>query len=312
MGDSCKACWAEPRFRLFSGAADTVRVASGRTTKGQGMDRETNESRTRCCAEAGSPRTARCTPHGRRGVFLKAGLACIFASSAFAAAFGLIGDPVASAAEFSLADRVSAAAAASEAVRTVGSASATVEVPSLLQNPELPTGCESVALTDVLLFYGFDLEKTDIADWWLPTSSTDFVFSFLGDPRDAASHACLAPCIAQTANSYLSDCGSVLSASDTTGWTFSEVLAKVESGCPVIVWATVDLKDPGDEPYLTQWENGRLYGLYANNHCMVVCGFDTEASTVTVCDPLEGIVDYDMGLLAERFAELGSQAVVIE
>lgn len=285
------------------------------------MDRETNESRTyrRVGNDfvghrlPGAQHGARRTPHRPRWALLKAGIACALASAAaFAAVFGPARDPVADAAELSLADRVSAAAAASEAAQSVGSASASVPVPSLLQNPELPTGCESVALTDVLLYYGFDLEKTDIADDWLPTSSTDFVRSFLGSPRDAASHACLAPCIVQTANAYLAECGSSLAASDMTGWTFSEVLAKVESGCPVIVWATVDLKDPGDEPYLTQWENGRLYGLYANNHCMVVCGFDTGMSTVTVCDPLEGIVDYDMGLLAERFAELGSQAVVIE
>ena len=214
--------------------------------------------------------------------------------------------------EASLSDRLSAARAADEILETVSAKSASLDVVSLLQNPELPTGCESVALTDVLLYYGFELEKTTIADEWLPVSSTDFVTAFLGDPHDAASHACLAPCIVATANGYLSAQGSSLVASDVTGSAFAEVLDSVAEGSPVIVWATVDLKDPGDEPYLTQWENDRLYGLYANNHCMVVCGYNSEASTVTVCDPLEGIVDYDMGLLAERFAELGSQAVVIE
>lgn len=231
---------------------------------------------------------------------------------AFFCVFGLLGDLAANAAEdISVADRVSAAEAAVEVSRAVGQSAVSLSVPALLQNPELPTGCESVALTDLLLFYGFDLEKTTIADYWLPTSSTDFVYAFLGDPHDASSHACLAPCIVQTANEYLSAQGSQLAAYELTGASFSEVLANVEEGYPVIIWATVDLKDPGDEPYLTQWANDRLYGLFANNHCMVVSGYDAGASTVTVSDPLEGTVDYDMGLLAQRFVELGSQAVLI-
>lgn len=36
---------------------------------------------------------------------------------------------------------------------------ASLEVPALAQNPELPTGCESVALTSALLSLGFNLEK---------------------------------------------------------------------------------------------------------------------------------------------------------
>ncbi len=39
-----------------------------------------------------------------------------------------------------------------------------VDVPCYLQYPELPTGCESVALTNLLNYYGFGLGKTIIAD----------------------------------------------------------------------------------------------------------------------------------------------------
>ena len=42
-----------------------------------------------------------------------------------------------------------------------------IEMENILQNPELPTGCESVALTMVLKYLGFDLEKTTIADDYL-------------------------------------------------------------------------------------------------------------------------------------------------
>ncbi|MEG0375492.1 MAG: C39 family peptidase, partial [Raoultibacter sp.] len=75
-----------------------------------------------------------------------------------------------------------------EVAEAVGSAAVSLEVTSLYQNPELPTGCESVALTDLLLFWGFDLDKTTIADSWLPTSDFDFVYSFLGSPYDTAGN----------------------------------------------------------------------------------------------------------------------------
>ena len=42
---------------------------------------------------------------------------------------------------------------------------AQLDVEELLQYPELPTGCESVALTAVLRYHGFDLEKTSLRDF---------------------------------------------------------------------------------------------------------------------------------------------------
>ena len=42
-----------------------------------------------------------------------------------------------------------------------------LDTEELFQNPELPTGCESVALTAALQYLKFDLEKTDIAENYL-------------------------------------------------------------------------------------------------------------------------------------------------
>ncbi|MFR7670840.1 MAG: C39 family peptidase [Collinsella sp.] len=47
-----------------------------------------------------------------------------------------------------------------------------VDVPCYSQYPELPTGCESVALTNLLNYYGFGLGKTIIADYYLPKEAT--------------------------------------------------------------------------------------------------------------------------------------------
>ena len=40
---------------------------------------------------------------------------------------------------------------------------------TVLQNPELPTGCEITALTQTLNFYGFDIDKVNLCDTFMPT-----------------------------------------------------------------------------------------------------------------------------------------------
>lgn len=186
-----------------------------------------------------------------------------------------------------------------------------LEVPAVQQYPELPTGCESVALTNALLSLGFNLEKTTIADEWLPLSDTTFVTAFLGDPHTADGNSCMAPAITQTASAYLAAQGSSLEATDITGSSIEELLAEVSAGNPVIAWCTIDLADPGTA-YQVERGDGRAYRLYANSHCVVVSGYDLDEGVIEVSDSLAGQVSYDLQLFASRYYELGAQAVVIK
>ena len=110
--------------------------------------------------------------------------------------------------------------------------SASLEVPALAQNPELPTGCESVALTNALLSLGFNLGKTDIADNWLPLSEDDFVTAFMGDPHSTDGHSCMAPAIVRTADAYLAAQGSSLEATDITGSSLDQSTRSSGRGNP--------------------------------------------------------------------------------
>ncbi|WP_232050861.1 C39 family peptidase [Arabiibacter massiliensis] len=184
------------------------------------------------------------------------------------------------------------------------------DVPSLSQYPELPTGCESVALTNALLALGFDLGKTEIAEAWLPQSDSDFVTAFLGDPHSVDGHSCMAPAIVRTAEAYLAAHGSNLEVEDLTGSSFKALLGEVAAGNPVVAWCTIGLEEPG-EAYRIASDGDRTYRLYVNSHCVVVHGYDLEAGIVLVSDSLAGQVSYDLEAFVTRYYQIGAQAVAI-
>jgi len=84
-----------------------------------------------------------------------------------------------------------------------------LQVPCYMQSPQLPTGCESVALTNALRYWGFKLEKTTIANKWLPYGGNG-VYNFIGNPHNSSGWIICAPGIANTARRYLKSKGSDL------------------------------------------------------------------------------------------------------
>lgn len=187
---------------------------------------------------------------------------------------------------------------------------ASFDAPAQQQYPELPTGCESVALTNALMSQGFNLSKTEVADQWLPRSSDDFVYAFMGDPHQEDGHSCMAPGVTLGANAFLNAQRSNLQAVDLTGSTFGAVLDEVAQQHPVIAWCTIGLEEPG-ECYRTKQAGGRTYRLLTNSHCVVIHGYDLDAGTVLASDSLNGQVTYPLETLAARYYALGAQAVVI-
>ncbi len=194
------------------------------------------------------------------------------------------------------------------------------EVKTVLQNPELPHGCEVTGLTALLSYYGISVDKCELADKWLPKGAwgqTDFREAFVGNPRKrVASAGCFAPVIANTANRYLAE-GNLsvklgarngLTAISKEGVSFEELLTMVQEA-PVLAWTTMDLQTP----YIAQvWEvDGEE--LYWQNleHCVVLTGYDTEKGVLYGTDPLYGPCEYDIKLFSIRFQTMFSQVVQI-
>lgn len=188
---------------------------------------------------------------------------------------------------------------------------ASLETEEMLQYPELPTGCESVALTILLKYYGFEnIDKTTIVDDYL-TYSANFMEGFCGDPYIENGGGCYAPVIARAAQDFLDAQDSPLTARDITGSSREEIYRLVSEDKPVLIWTTMYLTDVEPSGIYNGY-NGQEYEWEFNEHCVVLNGYDLWAGTVDVTDPLEGKVTRDAERFWEIYEEMGRMAVVIE
>ena len=186
-----------------------------------------------------------------------------------------------------------------------------LNVPCFLQYPELPTGCEAVALTNALMYKGFRLSKTELADKWISRSTSDFVMHFWGNPHSVKGNSIAAPGLMAAANKYLQAKGSKLHAYDVSGKSLDNLFSYVSNGNPVIVWSTINQQRIG-LCYGTQWYNGKKYSVYTNSHTIVLRGFDLVNNKVYLSDSISGYVTCDASWFAMTYTARGSQAIVIK
>lgn len=197
-----------------------------------------------------------------------------------------------------------------------------IDMENILQNPELPVGCEITSLTILLRYYGFDAEKTDLARNYLPTSwgnpvtkdgklyKDSFFDYFIGDPF-SRGYGCFSPAIEKAANKYISAHGGGYTVKNISGCHPDTLYEYIIAGTPVLCWATDGMIEP--EYYETWYDNatGQQLDWYLNEHCFVLAGFNIANSTVTLNDPMKGIIDYNIDKFEVRFKQMYSQAIVI-
>lgn len=184
---------------------------------------------------------------------------------------------------------------------------------TVMQNPELPTGCEITALAQTLNFYGFDIDKTDLCDMFMPTDFNGYYTMdqvYLGDPRSTYGCGCNAPVIIMAASYYFTWIGSDWYAVDLTKMSLQEVFYQIDQGRPVIVWSTIDQRETHAE---FQFRLGCGEDFYFNyyQHCLTVYGYDYSSGTVYAADPLEGNVQYEMNRFERIYENMGNQAVIL-
>lgn len=200
--------------------------------------------------------------------------------------------------------KVSDKAAHSKATKKV------IKMKNIRQNPQLPTGCESVALTMVLKHYGFKLSKTTIAASYLPKSGSNFVTAFAGNPFSSSGAGIYAPGLKNTANRFFKAKKSKRTAIDVSGMSLENLYPYIDDGTPVIVWNSMYMWNPvAVSSYYTL---GKHWSFFRYEHCVVLCGYDKKNQKVLINDPLSGLVWRKKSSFERIYNKLGKMAIVIK
>lgn len=197
-----------------------------------------------------------------------------------------------------------------------------IYVENIMQYPELPTGCETTALTILLNHLGYEVDKLTIARNYLPKLDfywendiyygADFRTTFAGNPENEYSYGCYAPCIVTAANSYLSSVGTGVSAHNISGTSFDSLLKDyIDNDSPVLIWITSN--DLHETALTSIWTTpaGETVQWVAYEHCVVLTGYDYENGIIFVSDPLVGNTSYDITKIRQRYIDMGQQSVWI-
>lgn len=188
----------------------------------------------------------------------------------------------------------------SDGVETTAGYKLNVEL--IYQSPELPQGCEITALTAAMNFMGYEVDKCDMADIYLPKSKTlsaDPNELYLRNPRTNGFY-CFAPVLVKTIERYNMANKTDIYVEDLTGSEASSLYSYIDEGIPVVVWGTLRW----NHPY--KYDNG----LYGNLHCMVLSGYTN--NTVTITDSIYGLTTVSRSTFERVWQQMGSRAVIVK
>ena len=201
-------------------------------------------------------------------------------------------------------------------------------VPLVNQN-KLPTGCETCSATMMLKFYGYSVSETAFADNYLVkrnlTASNGILYgpdpnsAFIGNPYYSNGFGVYAPAMAKFMNNYFADNKNKHKARLLEGKSLDMLCAEyISNGQPVMVWATINMRGSyktsswivnyADEN--AKYPKGSTYTWTANEHCLVLTGYDSEYYYFN--DPWTNErTKYSRSLVETRYAELGKQAIAV-
>lgn len=195
-----------------------------------------------------------------------------------------------------------------------------IGVPTVLQDPELPNGCEITTLTSALNYHGLKVSKTTMADDYLPKITfknqdgkrigPDPHQAYAGDPRKSSGgwYVFAGP-IVEAAKGIIDTKSSRLITENVSGSSREEILSYTDQKIPVIVWVTLDLSPPVTSGGWTIGGTNQFHSSFSNLHSVVLDGW--EDGKVYVMDPLKGPVSYSEDAFFDSYEAMGSQAVLV-
>ena len=185
-----------------------------------------------------------------------------------------------------------------------------LDLPEIWQMPEMPTGCEPVAMTIAIDYMGFDLDKETFARKYLRYSAYDMADGFMGDPFKEDGAGILPPALAESCNDYFKSQGSDLTAFETSSFSFGELLALTAKGYPVLIWVTTDYEDP-EIGHTSVSRNGIDYQWYINEHCVVIQGYNLDTGRIVFSDPSCGYIGQNLNAIRYLYESIGGYSLAI-
>lgn len=183
---------------------------------------------------------------------------------------------------------------------------------------EYPTGCESVTAVMALRHAGYDISVEEFIDLYLPQGDfwvedgqaygADPYECFVGDPYSSSGFGCYAPALATA----LTGVAGEDSVADLTGASLNSLCCEyIDQGTPVILWATMNMREPTAGRSWILIGSGETFTWTAGEHCLLLVGYDQNSYYFN--DPYEdkGLTAYDRQLVETRYQQMGSQALAL-
>ncbi len=198
-----------------------------------------------------------------------------------------------------------------------------IQVNTICQYPEYPTGCEAVSAVMALKYYGFQITVYQFIDRYLSLGTAPYRIngvwygsdpdvSFLGSPTDSKSWGIWAPGLCRALQRFFDDQPDYYDVSYTYSESLDSLCARyIVNDMPVLVWATADMKSPRVNATIHVIGSDKTYTWISPNHCLLLVGFDENGYYFN--DPITGeCKKYGREESIAAFMGNGSQAVIIE
>ncbi len=195
-----------------------------------------------------------------------------------------------------------------------------IDVPYINQSEHYPTGCESVTTVMLLHYLGYDMTVDEFIQNHLTMREFEMRDgelygpnpweAFAGSPYDPDSMGCYAPVICKALDSIVSDRYEVV---DETGKDLDELVESyLRKGMPVILWNSINLREPVNGPEWKLLDSGEPFTWVSNEHCMLLVGEDEEHFIFN--DPYEnrGVIPCPKEIIYDRYETYHRQAVALK
>lgn len=196
-----------------------------------------------------------------------------------------------------------------------------ISAPYINQVRFYPTGCESVSAVMALRYAGINISPVEFIDKYLdmgeaPIEGPDGKLygcdpweAFPGDPYSSEGFGCYAPVIVNALNKSIDSDKYAVNA--LYGRSLGELCSKyIDNGVPVILWATMEMKQAAWGKKWSVQETGRRIDWIVPMHCLLLVGYDDNYYYFN--DPQTSKMQaYEKQATEAAYAAMYSQAVAV-